>query len=108
MKNGTSARAMQWLRIAASACLALSMTARAAELPPIKLALIEGMSGPFANAGAMVERNLRFGVERVNAQGGVKLADGMHPLQLVVFDGRAAARRRSCNCARRSTTVSAS
>lgn len=88
MKNGTSARAMQWLRIAASACLALSMTARAAELPPIKLALIEGMSGPFANAGAMVERNLRFGVERVNAQGGVKLADGAHPLQLVVLDGK--------------------
>ncbi|WP_250529077.1 branched-chain amino acid ABC transporter substrate-binding protein [Caballeronia sp. ATUFL_F1_KS4A] len=88
MKDGTSARAMQWLRIAASACLALSMTARAAELPPIKLALIEGMSGPFANAGAMVERNLRFGVERVNAQGGVKLADGAHPLQLVVLDGK--------------------
>lgn len=47
---------------------------------PIQLALIEGMSGPFANAGAAVERNLRFGVEQVNAQGGVKLADGAHPL----------------------------
>ncbi|HEY2607391.1 MAG TPA: branched-chain amino acid ABC transporter substrate-binding protein, partial [Paraburkholderia sp.] len=46
---------------------------------PIQLALIEGMSGPFANAGAAVERNLRFGVEQVNAHGGVKLADGAHP-----------------------------
>nr|WP_061168267.1 branched-chain amino acid ABC transporter substrate-binding protein [Caballeronia hypogeia] len=64
------------------------MAAHAADLPPVKLALIEGMSGPFANAGAMVERNLRFGVERVNAQGGVKLADGVHPLQLVVLDGK--------------------
>ncbi|WP_374728703.1 branched-chain amino acid ABC transporter substrate-binding protein [Caballeronia fortuita] len=64
------------------------MTAQAAGLPPVKLALIEGMSGPFANAGAMVERNLRFGVERVNARGGVKLADGAHPLELVVLDGK--------------------
>ncbi|WP_118182060.1 branched-chain amino acid ABC transporter substrate-binding protein [Paraburkholderia phosphatilytica] len=55
---------------------------------PIRLALIEGMSGPFANAGAAVERNLRFGIEEVNAQGGVKLADGAHPLELVVLDSK--------------------
>ncbi|SPB18775.1 putative amino acid transporter exported protein [Caballeronia novacaledonica] len=88
MKNGISVRVTRWLRVAASTCVALCLTANAADLPPINLALIEGMSGPFANAGAMVERNLRFGVERVNAQGGVKLADGMHPLQLVVLDGK--------------------
>ncbi|SAK84857.1 branched chain amino acid ABC transporter periplasmic ligand-binding protein [Caballeronia catudaia] len=88
MKNGIGVQAARWLRILASTCLAWSCAAGAAELPPVKLALIEGMSGPFANAGAMVERNLRFGVERVNAKGGVKLADGMHPLQLVVFDGK--------------------
>nr|WP_099050609.1 branched-chain amino acid ABC transporter substrate-binding protein [Caballeronia sordidicola] len=57
-------------------------------LAPIRIAMIEGMSGPFANAGASVERNLRFGVERVNANGGVALPDGRHPLQLVVLDGR--------------------
>jgi branched-chain amino acid transport system substrate-binding protein len=55
---------------------------------PIRLALIEGMSGPFANAGAAVERNLRFGVEQVNARGGVKLADGAHPFELVVLDSK--------------------
>lgn len=55
---------------------------------PIPLALIEGMSGPFADAGAAVERNLRFGVERVNAQGGVPLRDGRHPLELVVLDSK--------------------
>jgi branched-chain amino acid transport system substrate-binding protein len=60
----------------------------AAGLPPIRIAMIEGMSGPFANAGAAVERNLRFGVERVNADGGVTLPDGKHPLQLVVLDGK--------------------
>lgn len=74
------------LRVAA--CVASIASAHAADLPPVKLALIEGMSGPFANAGAMVERNVRFGVERVNEKGGVKLADGMHPLQLVVLDGK--------------------
>jgi branched-chain amino acid transport system substrate-binding protein len=55
---------------------------------PIPLALIEGMSGPFADAGAAVERNLRFGVERVNARGGVLLRDGRHPLELVVLDSK--------------------
>ena len=50
--------------------------------------MIEGMSGPFANAGAAVERNLRFGIERVNANGGVSLPDGKHALQLVVLDGK--------------------
>ncbi|MEW9585945.1 branched-chain amino acid ABC transporter substrate-binding protein [Paraburkholderia sp. DGU8] len=58
---------------------------------PIRLALIEGMSGPFANAGAAVERNLRFGIEQVNAHGGVKLADGAHPFELVVLDSQGSA-----------------
>ncbi|WP_096031472.1 branched-chain amino acid ABC transporter substrate-binding protein, partial [Caballeronia glebae] len=88
MSNGISARAMRWLRIAAAAWLVLSTAANAGDVPPVKLALIEGMSGPFANAGAMVERNLRFGVDLVNARGGVTLADGAHPLQLVVLDGK--------------------
>jgi len=55
---------------------------------PVQLALIEGMSGPFADAGAALERNLRFGVERVNARGGVALRDGRHPLELVVLDSK--------------------
>jgi len=55
---------------------------------PIRLALIEGMSGPFADAGAAVERNIRFAIERVNARGGVKLPDGAHPLELVVLDSQ--------------------
>ncbi len=65
--------------------LAVSGLAQAA--PPIRFALIEGMSGPFGNAGAMVERNLRFAIDRVNARG-VKLRDGAHPLELTVFDSK--------------------
>ncbi|BCQ53945.1 branched-chain amino acid ABC transporter substrate-binding protein [Burkholderia gladioli] len=83
-----------WKRLAA-ACAALSLMAAAAPAgaaaqaaEPVRIALVEGMSGPFANAGAAVERNLRFGIERVNGRGGVMLADGAHPLELVVLDSK--------------------
>ncbi|TOZ41410.1 branched-chain amino acid ABC transporter substrate-binding protein, partial [Burkholderia pseudomallei] len=83
-----------WMRFAAAASAALTLAlpmpfaAAAATGEPIRIALVEGMSGPFANAGAAVERNLRFGIERVNAQGGVRLRDGAHPLELVVLDSK--------------------
>ena len=41
---------------------------------PIRLAMIEALSGPNANAGEAVFRNLIWAVERVNARSGVKLA----------------------------------
>ncbi|MEO7127330.1 MAG: ABC transporter substrate-binding protein, partial [Rhodoferax sp.] len=58
---------------------------------PIKLAMIEGLSGPFANAGEAVYRNLLWAVERVNARGGVKLpaaAGGHRLLQLDRYDSK--------------------
>jgi branched-chain amino acid transport system substrate-binding protein len=55
---------------------------------PIRLALIEGLSGPFANAGEAVHRNLQWAVERVNARGGVRLPDGARPLALVRLDSK--------------------
>ncbi len=42
--------------------------------PPLKLALIEGLSGANANGGEAVFRNLAWAVERVNARGGVSVA----------------------------------
>lgn len=75
--------------VAALAAVGLCGTAGAQpEAAPIRLALIEGLSGPFANAGEAVERNLRMAIEGVNARGGVKLPDGMHPLALVRFDSK--------------------
>ena len=56
--------------------------------PTIKLAMIEGMSGPFANAGEAVLRNLRFAIERINATGGVKTKLGVQPLELMVLDNK--------------------
>ena len=44
-----------------------------AQPAPVKVALIESLSGPFANTGEAVFRNLVWATERVNARGGVKL-----------------------------------
>ncbi len=55
---------------------------------PIRLALIESMSGPFANTGEAVFRNLLWAVERVNARGGVKLPGGARYLQLDRYDSK--------------------
>jgi branched-chain amino acid transport system substrate-binding protein len=41
-------------------------------LPPVRIAMIEGLSGPFANTGEAVYRNLLWAVERVNERGGVR------------------------------------
>jgi len=58
---------------------------------PIRLVLIESMSGPFANTGEAVFRNLLWAVERVNARGGVRLSGvpgGARPLQLDRYDSK--------------------
>ena len=55
---------------------------------PIKLALIEGLSGANANGGEAVFRNLVWAVERVNGRGGVKTAAGARPLSLERHDSK--------------------
>ena len=53
---------------------------------PIRIAMIEGLSGPFADAGEAVRRNLLWSVERINARGGVSLPGGSRPFLLVPMD----------------------
>ena len=53
---------------------------------PLKLALIEGLSGANANGGEAVFRNLAWAVERVNARGGVAAAGAAAPKQVLVLD----------------------
>jgi branched-chain amino acid transport system substrate-binding protein len=65
-----------------------ALGARAQRAEPIPLALIEGLSGPFANAGEAVHRNLLWAVERVNARGGVRLPGGARDLVLRRFDSK--------------------
>lgn len=55
---------------------------------PIRIGMIEGLSGPFANTGEAVFRNLVWATERVNARGGVKLPGGHRPLEIVRFDSK--------------------
>jgi branched-chain amino acid transport system substrate-binding protein len=82
----------------ASLCAALPALAQpqpreaaAASPAPIRLALVEGLSGPFGNAGEAVWRNLLWAVERVNARGGVRLASGARNLELLRFDSKGTA-----------------
>jgi len=71
-------------------CAAVLLPLRAGAAPggPVRIGLIEGLSGSFANAGEAVSRNLLWAIERVNQRGGVKLPDGMHPVALVRLDSK--------------------
>ena len=72
--------------LAASLCFPALAQAQAAA--PIRLAMIEGLSGGNANGGEAVFRNLVWAVERVNARGGVRLAGGARPLALERYDSK--------------------
>jgi len=77
---------------AASLCAALAVQGevRAGEpaAGPIRLAMVESLSGPFANTGEAVFRNLLWAVERVNERGGVPLPGGARQLQLDRYDSK--------------------
>lgn len=60
------------LGLALLVCLPLAALAQASAVP-VKIAMIEGLSGPFGNTGEAVFRNLVWAVERVNARTGVRL-----------------------------------
>jgi len=72
------------------ACLCVSFLAQAqpAAAPPVRIAMIESLSGAFANTGEAVFRNLVWAAERVNARGGVKLANGRHALVIERYDSK--------------------
>ena len=63
--------------------------ANTAQSAPIKIAMIEALSGAFANTGEAVHRNLVWAIERVNASGGIKLAGNIsRQLQLERYDSK--------------------
>ena len=58
---------------------------------PVRVAMIEGLSGPFANTGEAVFRNLLWAVERVNQRGGIQIpaaSGGNRPLRLDRYDSK--------------------
>ncbi|MFZ6864307.1 branched-chain amino acid ABC transporter substrate-binding protein [Undibacterium sp. Ji67W] len=56
--------------------------------PPIRIAMIEGMSGAFSNAGQAAQRNVQMAIDNINAHGGVILPDGKHQLTLTIIDNK--------------------
>ena len=66
----------------------LAAWAQPAARPPVRIALIESLSGPFANTGEAVFRNLVWATERVNARGGVKLPGGSRQLAIERYDSK--------------------
>ncbi len=60
----------------------------AAAPAPVRVALIESLSGPFANTGEAVFRNMVWAAERVNARGGLKLPGGNRPLVFERYDSK--------------------
>jgi len=100
----TGAAALRHTVLAASAALACALLtlpagqaraaapgAAVAQGKPIKVALIESLSGAFANTGEAVYRNVFWAMERVNARGGVQLpaaAGGPRPLVLERYDSK--------------------
>ena len=79
------------LKLALLALCAPTLTWAQLAHAPIKVAMIESLSGPFANTGEAVFRNLVWAMERVNARGGVTLtaaAGGRRPLALERYDSK--------------------
>jgi branched-chain amino acid transport system substrate-binding protein len=83
-------RVRAWCAGAVLGVAALCGHAQPANPPqaPIRLAMIEGLSGPFANTGEAVFRNLVWAIERVNARGGVNLPGGKRQLAIERFDSK--------------------
>ncbi|MBA2675592.1 branched-chain amino acid ABC transporter substrate-binding protein [Ramlibacter sp.] len=76
------------LKAAAATLSAPALAWAQAPAAPVKLAMVEGLSGGNANGGEAVFRNLVWAVERVNQRGGVKTRQGARPLQLDRYDSK--------------------
>ncbi|KQW38415.1 branched-chain amino acid ABC transporter substrate-binding protein [Rhizobacter sp. Root404] len=77
---------LQFLLLSLAAAVAPAIASPGPE--PVRIAFIEGLSGPFANVGEAFYRNLLFAVENVNRLGGVQMPGGARPLELQRFDGK--------------------
>jgi branched-chain amino acid transport system substrate-binding protein len=73
--------------LSAVACMH-SALAQSQNLPPIELAMIEGLSGANANGGEAVFRNLVWAVERINERGGIATPAGQRQLVLKRHDNK--------------------
>jgi branched-chain amino acid transport system substrate-binding protein len=72
------------LRIVACAGMVLAFSQYSIAAEPVRFALIEPLSGPFANIGTGALHSLQADFDRINTQGGVL----GRPLELVPFDNK--------------------
>ena len=89
-RRAAVAIARAWALWGASPMAAMAQSSAPSEAP-IKVALVESLSGSFANTGEAVFRNIAWAIERVNARGGVRLpaaAGGTRPLVLTRYDSK--------------------
>ncbi len=61
----------QYIRGSAIAAALFAVGMGAASANTVKIAYLEGLSGPFANVGEVGLRHLQFAADRINAKGGV-------------------------------------
>jgi branched-chain amino acid transport system substrate-binding protein len=76
------------LKLIGASLLAPALALAQGAAAPVRIAMIEGLSGGNANGGEAVFRNLVWAMERVNQRGGVKTAQGPRPLQLDRYDSK--------------------
>jgi branched-chain amino acid transport system substrate-binding protein len=76
------------LTLAAACFSSPALLAQPVAQPPVRVALIESLSGPFANTGEAVFRNLAWAAERVNARGGIRLPGGNRALVFERYDSK--------------------
>ncbi|MBI2726672.1 MAG: branched-chain amino acid ABC transporter substrate-binding protein [Polaromonas sp.] len=81
-------RVLAALFLGAAIAASFAAAAQTSVQPPIRIALIESMSGAFANTGEAVFRNLVWATERVNARGGVALPGGARNLVMERYDNK--------------------
>lgn len=76
------------LKAAIAACVSSPFGGFAQGRPTVKIAMVEALSGAFANTGEAVFRNLLWACERVNARGGVSISGRAHQLSLERYDSK--------------------
>lgn len=87
--SSISRRALLQAGVLATSGVTASVAARGpGEAEPIRLALIESLSGSFANTGEAVTRNLMMAIEQVNDRDGVRTTQGRRPLLLLRYDNK--------------------
>jgi len=70
--------------LVAAAALAASLASGVAAADPVKIGLVETLSGPNAASGLMYRQSVRYAIDRMNAEGGWN----GQPVQLLEYDNQ--------------------